>query len=103
MANPVVGLATSTPTTPGQAVTVISPNQAGGYIVNPLSSDDQGLSDAEPLYVDQVNPAATAAYRTTIALQPGQSYTIIPNTTTPVTAASESASHRFTAVMWPTA
>jgi D-lyxose ketol-isomerase len=103
MATPVVGLATSTPTTPGQAVNAISANQAGGYIVNPLSSVDQGLTDAEPLYVDQVGAAGTIAYKTTIALQPGQSYTIIPNTTTAVSVASASASHRFTAVMWPTA
>jgi D-lyxose ketol-isomerase len=76
---------------------------AGGYIVNPLSAVDQGLTIPEPLYVDQVNSATTNAFKTTIALQPGQSYTIIPNTTTYVSVASTSASHRFTAVMWPTA
>jgi hypothetical protein len=103
MATPVVGLTTSTPTTPGQAVNAISANQAGGFIVNPLSAADQGLATAEPLFVDQVGPAPITAFKTTIALQPGQSYTIIPNTTTPVSVASASASHRFTAVMWPTA
>jgi D-lyxose ketol-isomerase len=55
------------------------------------------------LYVDQVGPAKTAANGTTLALQPGQSYTVIPNTLTPVTAASNSPSHKFTAVCWPNA
>lgn len=103
MATPVVGVATITPTTPGLSVTAIAANQAGGYIVNPLAAADQGLATAEPLYVNQVGTAGTAANGSTIALQPGQSYTIIPNTTTPVNVASFSASHKFTAVMWPTA
>jgi hypothetical protein len=102
MATPVSGVTVVTSTTPGQAVTAISPNQAGGYIVNPLDEVDQGLAIAEPLYVNQVTSAATAANGTTLALQPGQSYTIIPNTITPVSVASASASHKFTAVMWPT-
>jgi hypothetical protein len=102
MATPVVGLATSTPTVAGQPVIAISANQAGGFIVNPLAPADQGLTAAEPLFVNQVASAGLSAYGTTIALQPGQSYTIIPNTTTPVSVCSNSASHRFTAVMWPT-
>lgn len=101
MSTPVVGLVTQTSATPGTAVNVISPNQSGGYIVNPLLAADQGLATAEALYVNQVTVATTSANGTTIALQPGQSYTIIPGTTTPVTVASASANHKFTAVMWP--
>ena len=103
MAAPVAGANTQTPSTPNTSITVIPANQAGGYIVNPLSADDQGLDTAEVLYVDQVGPAKTSANGTTIALQPGQSYTLIPNTLTPVTAASNGSSHKFTAVCWPTA
>lgn len=103
MATPVVGLATQTPTTPGQAIPAIDVNMTGGYIVNPLAAVDQGLATAEPLYVNQVTSATTSANGTTIALQPGQSYTIIPNTITQVSVASASASHKFTAVCWPTA
>jgi hypothetical protein len=102
MATPVVGLATVTSATPGTAVIAIDVNQAGGYVVNPILPADQGLATAEPLYINQVGNAALAANGTTIALQPGQSYAVIPNTTTPVTVASASASHKFTAVMWPT-
>ena len=102
MAIPVIGLVTQTSPTPGTPVTVISPNQVGGYIVNPFDPTDQGLTTSEPLYVDQVGNALLHANGTTIALQPGQSYSVIPNTTTPVTVSSATANHKFTAVMWPT-
>jgi D-lyxose ketol-isomerase len=103
MATPVIGLNTQTSPTPGTSIAAIDVNQAGGYIVNPIDAVDQGLASPEPLYVNQVTSAALQANGTTIALQPGQSYTIIPNTSTPVTVSSASANHKFTAVMWPTA
>jgi D-lyxose ketol-isomerase len=103
MAAPAAGANTQTPSTPGTAITAIPANQAGGYIVNPLAAVDQGLPQGEVLYVDQVGGAKTQANGTTLALQPGQSYTVIPFTLTPVTVASNSASHKFTAVCWPTA
>jgi hypothetical protein len=102
MASPVIGPATVTSTTPGTPVIAISVSQAGGYIVNPTLAADQGIATAEPLYVNQVGNATLAANGTTIALQPGQSYSVIPNTTTPVTVSSATASHKFTAVQWPT-
>ena len=100
MSTPVAGLNSQTSGTPGVPVNAISANQAGGYIVNPLLAADQGIGTAEPLYINQVGAAATVANGTTIALQPGQSYTVIPNTTTPVSVASLTASHKFTAVQW---
>jgi len=103
MAVPAAGTNTQTPTTPGTAIQAIPANQAGGYIVNPLSATDQGLAANEVLYVDQVGNAKTTANGTTIALQPGQSYTVVPFTVTVVSVASASASHKFTAVCWPTA
>lgn len=102
MATPVSGPATVTSVTPGNAVIAIAANQAGGYIVNPASASDQGLATAEVLYVNQVQSAGLTGNGTTIVLQPGQSYSVIPSTTTPVTVASASASHNFTAVQWPT-
>jgi|SRR5215471_17349970 len=101
MATPAVGLATQTGSTPGIPTNAIGPNMSGGYIVNPLTAADQGLASAEVLYVNQVGAADTQANGTTIALQPGQSYTVIPNTTSPVSVASASANHKFTAVQWP--
>jgi hypothetical protein len=100
MTTPVQGLAVATPSTAGLAVNAIAANQTGGYIVNPLLAADQGLATAEVLYVDQVTNAGVVANGTTIALEPGQSYTVIPNTTTPVSVASQSANHKFTAVQW---
>lgn len=100
MAAPVQGPNVQTAPSPGTAVIAILQNQSGGYVVNPLSPADQGLPTAEVLFVSQVSTADTHANGTTIALQPGQSYTVIPNTTTPVTVASLSPSHKFTAVQW---
>jgi hypothetical protein len=98
--SPVQGPNVETPSSPGVPVNAIAPNQTGGYIVNPLTAADQGLPTAEVLYVDQVAGANTQANGTTIALQPGQSYTVIPSTTTPVTVASNTPNHKFTAVQW---
>jgi hypothetical protein len=97
---PTVGIATQTPATSGLPINAITQNMTGGYVVNPYSATDQGLATAEVLYVNQVGTAETEANGTTIALQPGQSYTVIPNTTTPVSVASISANHKFTAVQW---
>jgi hypothetical protein len=102
MSTPIAGLVTQTSSTAGTPVNAIDVNQAGGFIVNPVTASDQGLSTAEVLYVNQVGPATLQANVTTIALQPGQSYSVIPNTTTAVSVASVSASHQFTAVMWAT-
>jgi D-lyxose ketol-isomerase len=98
---PVAGPNTQTSPTPGTAIIAIDQNMSGGYIVNPLNAAEQGVSAAEPLFVNQVTLAATSGNGTTVSLQPGQSYTVIPNTTTPVTVAAASANHKFTAVEWP--
>jgi hypothetical protein len=100
MSTPLAGLASQTSGTPGIAVNAIAPNQAGGYIVNPLLAADQGLASAEVLYVNQVGTCDVQANGTTIALQPGQSYTVIPFTTTPVSVASSMGNHKFTSVQW---
>lgn len=100
MATPVQGPNTQTSATAGIPVNAIDQNMSGGYIVNPLLAGDQGLASAEVLYVNQVQPASTTANGTTIGLQPGQSYTVIPSTTTPVSVASASPNHKFTAVEW---
>jgi hypothetical protein len=97
---PTVGSATQTPSSPGIPVNAIAANVTGGYVVNPLLAADQGLATAEVLYVNQVQPSSTVGNGSTIVLQPGQSYTVIPNTTTPVSVCSLSASHKFTAVQW---
>jgi len=101
MSTPVAGLISQTSATAGLPANAIAANQSGGYIVNPLLAADQGLAAAEVLFVNQVTVSDVQANGTTIALQPGQSYTVIPFTTTPVSVAALSASHKFTAVQWP--
>ncbi len=102
MATPVAGLISQTSATGGAPLDAIAANQAGGYIVNPVLASDQGLSVAEPLFINQVTQAGTVANGTTIALEPGQTYSIIPSTTSTVSVAAASPNHKFTSVMWPT-
>lgn len=99
MSTPVQGLAVQTGAA-GVAVNAIAANQAGGYIVNPLEAVHQGTPGATILFVNQVGPATLSANTTTIALQPGQTYNVIGQTTTPVSVASGVANHKFTAVSW---
>ena len=99
MATPQQGLAVTTGAA-GQPVDAIAANQGGGYIVNPLDAADQGQTQAEVLYVNPVGPATLEANVTTLALQPGQSFAVIPGSTTPVSVASKVPGHQFTSVQW---
>jgi hypothetical protein len=96
---PVPGL-TSTVAVGGTAVTAVPANPNGGYITNPAAAADQGLGATEPLYINPVTAAGTAANGTTFALQPGQTWQIIPGQTTPTSVNSSSSGHRFTAVVY---
>jgi hypothetical protein len=100
MATPIQGPNVVTSGTPGTAVIGIAVNQSGGYITNPTTAEDQGVSDAESLYVDPVTNANLFAGETTTELLPGETYYIIPNSTKPVTVSSQSPNHNFTAVQW---
>jgi hypothetical protein len=104
MATPVPGLASQTPSTAGQPIAAIDTNQGGGYITNPSDPVDQGqVAGANPavLFINNSTAASTIANGTTLALQPGQTYNIIPNATSQVSVASKIPSHKFTAVSWP--
>lgn len=100
MAVPVAGPASQTSSIPGQAVTAIAANQGGGWIRNPLSATDQGLARSEPLFVDPVGNAALTASGTTIRLETGDTYHVLPQSTNPVTVAAKSPNHEFVAVQW---
>ncbi len=95
---PIAG-ANTVVTTGGQSVLAIQPNPNGGYITNPLIATDQGISTVEPLYVDPVGSASVLqANGTIIALQPGQSWPVIPGQTTPTYVNAATSGHKFTAV-----
>lgn len=83
--------------TGGVAVDVMYGPLLGGMIVNPQLAQDQGLDQAEVLYVDIVNPAGLRATATTVALQPGQTYTIPRGDIARVSANAQSSGHKFSA------
>lgn len=95
---------TSTVVTGGTAVTAVLAVPAGiggGFITNPLTATDQGIGSTEPLYVNPVVSATTVGNGTTFALQPGQSWSLVPGQTTATTVNAASSGHKFAVVWWP--
>lgn len=84
----------------GTAELVFAANPNGGVITNPSDPSDQGLSNAEILYVNPVGNAGLAANGTTFALYPGQSWSVIPEQSTTTTVNSASSGHKYSAVSW---
>lgn len=84
----------------GSAEIAINPSPNGGYITNPVTAADQGIAAAEVLYVDPVTSPGLAANGTTVALQPGQTWNVIPGQTTPTRVNAQNTGHRFTVVVW---
>ena len=84
----------------GTPVIAAVPNPQGGFLVNPSAAADQGLANAETLYVDPVGAAALAANGTTFALAPGQSWPLIPGQTTNTSVNAASNGHKFSIVKW---
>jgi hypothetical protein len=72
---------------------------SGGTITNPLDAVDQGLSTAEPLFVDFTGPAYSYENGTTSALNPGDSIDIPANCTTGAWVCSSSDHHKFSVVL----
>jgi hypothetical protein len=93
MATPVPGLAWQTPATAGQPINAIGANMSGGYVSNP--SNAPGV-----LYVNPTGPASNVANGTTIALPPGQPFYVIPQSTLPISVASDFPNHVFVSVQW---
>lgn len=86
--------------TGGVALNAIPAGVAGGVITNPLIPFDQGLGAAEVLYINPVGSAALEANGSTFALQPGQSWNVIPGQLTPTSVNAASAGHKYSAVYW---
>lgn len=98
---PISGVNTFVPTG-GTSVIAVPINPSGGYITNPITAADQGITTVEPLFIDPVGTAATLhANGTIFALQPGQTWNIISGQTTPTYANATTSGHKFTAVYWP--
>jgi len=71
----------------------------GGTITNPLDPVDQGLNQAESLFVDFTGPAYSRVSSTTIELEPGDSIDIPANCTPGVWVCALSGGHQFTCVL----
>jgi hypothetical protein len=81
----------------GESVVVVTGPIRGGYVQNPSIGPGS-------LFLDMVNTpkhCAEGAHCTTIELSPGERFTIPPlQADVQVKANSETAGHRFTAVIW---
>ena len=84
----------------GTPVTAIPANPVGGFITNPLTAADQGIATAEPLYISIVGDPALAANGTTFALQPGQTWNVVSEQTTPTRVDAPTNGHKFSATYW---
>lgn len=87
----------------GTAVTAIPAGPLGGVIQNPLAAADQGLGAAEVLYVDPVAvPGSTPGdgNGTTFVIYPGQTWSVIPEQSTPTRVNAASSGHKFSCVRW---
>jgi hypothetical protein len=97
------GLATAT-VQDGEAIQV-SPGDplahfiVGGTIFNPLSAVDQGLSNAESLFVDFTGPAYSHITATTSEIEPGEYIDIPANCTTAAWVCAASGGHKFSCVL----
>lgn len=98
------GLATITDD--GGAAIQVSPGSfrsseiVGGVIVNPLSAGDQGLQNAESLFVDFTGPSYSYVSGTTSKLEPGESIEIPANNPNGAWVTSPSDGHKFTCVLY---
>ena len=102
---PITGMATQTDD--GGAAIQVCPGSfwgtnrvVGGVIINPLSATDQGLSSAEPLFVDFTGPSYSYETGTTSVLQPGNSVQIPANPVNGAWVTSASDNHKFTCIVY---
>lgn len=96
---PVAGL-NSIVSTGGTAVVAVGAAPNGGIITNPLTAIDQGISIAEPLYVNPVSTATLLGNGTTFRIEPGGLWTIIAGQTTQTTVNAASNGHKFSVTSW---
>lgn len=88
-------------TTGGTAVVALPGNISGGFIQNPYSPSDSGVA-AEPLYINPTGAAAVLEGNgTTFALQPGETWNIVPGQTTSTSVNAATSGHKFAVVYWP--
>lgn len=91
---PVPGAASQV-TVGGTAVVAVAAGPNGGKITNPFSPEDQGISEAEVLYVSPVAPPGLVGNGSVFTVYPGYSWEIIPGQTTPTYVNAATSGHKF--------
>lgn len=82
----------------GKSLLVATADTLGGYIINPATAEDQGLSTPANLFIDPTGPAAPNQTATTMLIPPGGYYNIMANP--PGTWVNSAATgHKFTVVL----
>ena len=85
----------------GNSTLVIPANPNGGFITNPFLAADQNITSAEVLYVDPTGATPILAGNgTCFALQPGQTWSVIPQQSSTTSVTSTTTGHKFSAVWW---
>ena len=94
---PLPGL-TSQVTVAQQSVLVAGGDAISGYIINPGTTTDQGLSVLNILYIDVTAPASFVETETTTAIQPGGRFDFPPNVGLGIWVNSQASGHKFVSV-----
>jgi len=73
---------------------------AGGTITNPATAEDQGLVEAESLFVDFTGPAFSYVTATTFELPPGESVEVPANNASGTWVCAAHGGHKFTSIFY---
>lgn len=92
------GAATSVPVG-GTSVVAVYGGVQGAIIWNPLLATNQGLTGAEPLFVDATKPAVLFANTTCVALAPGQFYFVPGGDSSNIWVNAATSGHKFTCIV----
>lgn len=84
----------------GRAVSALYGPLFGGLVTNPSTAEEQGLDTVEVLWVDITTTATLGTRSTSVPIQPGQSFYVVPNQTTNVSVNAATAGHRFSAIAY---
>jgi hypothetical protein len=99
--NTPVACTTTTITTGGTAVTLITGPIKGGWVKNPTTASGEGIATAENAYINLVGTASTTEGGATTALEPGLPFqlpALASGVTVSVVAAT--ASHKLSCTVW---
>jgi hypothetical protein len=89
--------------TGGTAVQLFPGGLTGGILQNPQAKQDEGIANAEPVYVDPVGIPGSAlgsGWGTTFTIYPGGTWLAIPGQSTQTMINAATNGHRVSAVYW---